>query len=473
MAERDRFELDLAASLCAYAEDAPTQVRPTELARHFASAYPHRGTRFGRWSFGLTPAVAWLLILTGLLLALVVGGLMVGAWRPDRAAVIAPSPTPVATVAPSPTPAATATTDLPPGELTPHKAAELGVPVVTPSELGQISWTVWWPARSPNPIPLDTPHGPVLLQGENLIWRSSSGPWKASPILGTARWPGAALGDDLVLTDGGRLGARFHWTGSDWVAAGRLEGLDAFSLTGLVAGPHGTIAFGTAGVASSSDGIRFVPAPGGPDCVASVVAKGDQLVALSGPCGKGAAFTVAGIDASSLAQRFDEPIPWTSTDGLGWQPAATTSPFGSGSTIFGVASRGGRQVAIGVAPPVGGGPAATSALESAVWVSDDGLAWRRLPKLSEAPTIPDVDGSPTIGVGFRTIVANDAGWLILAFDSSSMAWTSADGLAWKPLHGQPWVSGGYLPPVVALSSDLILAAGIGHDRVAIGTILRP
>ena len=49
MAERDRFETDLADALRAYAESAPTQVRPTELARHFATAYPHRRTLFGAW----------------------------------------------------------------------------------------------------------------------------------------------------------------------------------------------------------------------------------------------------------------------------------------------------------------------------------------------------------------------------------------------------------------------------------------
>jgi hypothetical protein len=307
----------------------------------------------------------------------------------------------------------------------------------------------------------------VLLENENLIWMSASDVWQASPILGTARWPGAALGDDLVLTDGGRL-ARFHWTGSDWVAAGRLEGLGAFSLAGLVAGPRGTIAFGPEGLASSSDGIRFVPVPGGPTCVASVVATGDQLAALSGACRTDSS-TVGGIDTSSLMQRFDEPIPWTSTDGLRWQPAATTSPFGSGSAILSVASRGGRQVAVGFAPPAGGGAAATAWVEAAVWVSDDGLAWRRLPALPEAPFI---DGR-SWGTGFRTVVAGDAGWLILAFDSSSRAWTSADGVAWRPLHGQPNIWGGYLPPVVALGSDQIVVAAIGQDRVAIGTILRP
>ena len=39
MADRDRFELDLAAALRTYLEEAPTEVRPTELA----------GTRSGCW----------------------------------------------------------------------------------------------------------------------------------------------------------------------------------------------------------------------------------------------------------------------------------------------------------------------------------------------------------------------------------------------------------------------------------------
>ena len=39
MADRDRFELDLAAALRTYLEEAPTEVRPTDLARHFATEH--------------------------------------------------------------------------------------------------------------------------------------------------------------------------------------------------------------------------------------------------------------------------------------------------------------------------------------------------------------------------------------------------------------------------------------------------
>lgn len=78
MAERDRFELDLAAYLRSYAQDAPTDVRPAELARHFAEAYPHRRGLTGGWGFRLSPALAWILLSTGLLLALAAGALLVG-----------------------------------------------------------------------------------------------------------------------------------------------------------------------------------------------------------------------------------------------------------------------------------------------------------------------------------------------------------------------------------------------------------
>jgi len=91
MAERDRFELDLAAALRAYLEEAPTEVRPTELARQFATAYPHGRTTFGPWRLVAVPRRAWvLLLLAGLLAALVGGTLFVGSQLQRRLPVVVP-----------------------------------------------------------------------------------------------------------------------------------------------------------------------------------------------------------------------------------------------------------------------------------------------------------------------------------------------------------------------------------------------
>jgi hypothetical protein len=77
MVERDRFELDLADALRTYAEEASTQVRPTELARHFAATYPRTRT-FGPWRLGLAARLTWVLLLLVGLLAAMVGGLLIG-----------------------------------------------------------------------------------------------------------------------------------------------------------------------------------------------------------------------------------------------------------------------------------------------------------------------------------------------------------------------------------------------------------
>lgn len=95
MAERDRFELDLAAALRQYAEEAPTQVRPLELARQLATANPRRRAALGRWAFGRTTALAWILLLAALLIALVAGALFVGSqiqrWLPAVVPPIGPT----------------------------------------------------------------------------------------------------------------------------------------------------------------------------------------------------------------------------------------------------------------------------------------------------------------------------------------------------------------------------------------------
>jgi hypothetical protein len=94
MAERDRFELDLATALRRYAEDAPTQVRPLELARHLAAAHPHRRSGIGQWRLAAVPRLTWILLmaalLTALLTALLAGTLFVGSQVQRRLPAVVP-----------------------------------------------------------------------------------------------------------------------------------------------------------------------------------------------------------------------------------------------------------------------------------------------------------------------------------------------------------------------------------------------
>ncbi len=97
MAERDRSDLDLRAALRAFAEDAPTDARPVELARRFAMEHPHRRIPMVHWRPVNLARLAWILLLLGLLLALGAGALLVGS-RPESGipAVLPAGPSPTA-----------------------------------------------------------------------------------------------------------------------------------------------------------------------------------------------------------------------------------------------------------------------------------------------------------------------------------------------------------------------------------------
>jgi len=83
MTEREPSDLELAEAFRAYAEEASTQVRPSELARHFATVYPHR-TGFGPRRLGTTGRLAWVPVLLAGLLITVAGGILIGRSHPEQ-----------------------------------------------------------------------------------------------------------------------------------------------------------------------------------------------------------------------------------------------------------------------------------------------------------------------------------------------------------------------------------------------------
>jgi hypothetical protein len=104
MAEHDLFEARLRAALVRHVADGPTDFDALGFARQVAAKEPRRRGLSAAlaWRPVAVPRLAWALLATGLLLALVAGSVMVGARRPDHAVVIAPSPTPSATATTAP-----------------------------------------------------------------------------------------------------------------------------------------------------------------------------------------------------------------------------------------------------------------------------------------------------------------------------------------------------------------------------------
>ncbi len=158
-------------------------------------------------------------------------------------------------------------------------------------------------------------------------------------------------------------------------------------------------------------------------------------------------------------------------DGSTWTLVSSSSPFGEGAIVQDVASRNGLHVAVG---EVGTrSPSDPGATTWAVWISDDGLAWERLPTLERPEPCETIDGASTCLFNLMAdVVAPASGWMIVAWDGA--AWTSTDGRSWEPLRGWPGVRGGYTPPAVALGPGVIVGSGSlpgpWHAVVVVGTI---
>jgi hypothetical protein len=215
MAERDPFELDLAAALRAYLEEAPTEVRPTELARHFATAYPHGTTTFGPWRFAAIPRLAWVLLLgAALLVALVGGTLLVGSQQRKLPAVV-PNLGPVPTCPPGSTPDEPGPVDQarPVGSKNmafDRRAGRLVVVVEGGTELVE-TWTFdvctnTWSRMHPNREPPGPAWKPLVYDiDSDLTLESAYGPDGAPPVkvwvydLGADTWTEKVAPTDLTL----------------------------------------------------------------------------------------------------------------------------------------------------------------------------------------------------------------------------------------------------------------------------------
>ena len=84
MTEMDAFERSLAGGLLRLADDVPGTVDAAAVAHRVALEHPRRRTTVLGWRLAAVPRLAWLLLLTALLLAAMVGGMLIAGSQPGR-----------------------------------------------------------------------------------------------------------------------------------------------------------------------------------------------------------------------------------------------------------------------------------------------------------------------------------------------------------------------------------------------------
>ncbi|MCU0505527.1 MAG: hypothetical protein MUE82_07090, partial [Chloroflexi bacterium] len=286
---------------------------------------------------------------------------------------------------------------------------------------GLVSWRVYTPPTGHFFIPVASAHGPVAIDGTVLRWSTDGGVTWEGTTLSIDPWRVTAAGDDLVAFGTGAV--RLAWRDGRWIETGALTfDPPAVSVDALTFGPRGWVATAGASLYFSRDGVTFRRASREPSADGPTGGTGEPAWGASLPCaapgggswpGTGSIgpviATVEGFVAFTPADPADwndtpycEPLAWTSADGDAWTLATTTSPFGAGAWVAQIAGRDGRFVAVGGRDGRG-----------AIWVSDDGLAWRLVPL--------------EIAHGAWSVAADDAGWVVATLDDAARLRISPDG----------------------------------------------
>jgi len=165
----------------------------------------------------------------------------------------------------------------------------------------------------------------------------------------------------------------------------------------------------------------------------------------------------------------DEPVLpiWISTDGSAWTRASGDVLPGAVPRFTGVASIGGRVVAVGDAD----GGAGRSA---AVWVSEDGgQTWSPAPDVESVFGGLAVEATGTLGGGALPVdvTATPAGFVAVGIDGSggdwdAAVWTSPDGLTWsRVLHDEAAFGGPGAQAMTAVETGGPGLVAVGYESL--------
>jgi hypothetical protein len=488
MAEREPSELDLRAAFDAYLADAPTQIRPAELAHGLATAHPLGRSALGRWGFGQTPAYAWLLLLVALLLALVAGGLVAGGWRlgqadTDTAPQTALRPTGIQMIYEPPETYDRVVVD---GKGTYWASGPERVVRFDPETGERTIWTV---------------ADDVIFGGSIVAPAANGGVWVGSVTAGYRRFDGAAFRESIaspgrhvddrawtVAPDGsfwlaaGREGGVLRWDGSAWVSVHSAPGAEqvAFGRGGIsdlwvtdvepwsgvtrawhFDGQEWTFTIGEfAMLVTTSDGIPWLARGLGTyhrfDGHAWVDVAGPGFVAMSLAAGDdGSVWALSANDAPPVVARYDG-TRWTTsvaaegraTGGLFVTPAGVFVPTTRGL----VRLQGDRwEPAWRNAQP---GPASVDAFapvtRDEAWVVDARTLWHHTAGRWESVEVPEgavpagwdvasvaagPDGTVWVGGSGGAAALVDGGWRAVAPTGGGVDVVDANGTAWTHVEG--------------------------------------
>jgi hypothetical protein len=240
-----------------------------------------------------------------------------------------------------------------------------------------------------------------------------------------------------------------------------LGGPSDYGVRALAAGAPGVVAAGSwttdndpdAAFWFSSDGVTFARIPHDEDLFGGSSSQGVNGVAWTG-----GAFVAVGYDYG-IPDEQANAIVWVSPDGTGWSLVPD---------LAGVFGGPDNQMMTGV---VEGGPGLVAVgwdsqgldTRAAVWTSDDGLTWSRV--TDDGAIFDGSQRQSMSGVAF-----GPGGLVAVGFDESggdldAAVWTSQDGLAWTKVPADPEVFGG------AGDQRMKAVAAAGPGYVAVGDSL--
>lgn len=198
----------------------------------------------------------------------------------------------------------------------------------------------------------------------------------------------------------------------------------------------------------------------GPPDISWVRVESDAFVGSGGPIMEEVIAGGPGLIAVGASWSEQETgFVWHSTNGNTWSRVPHDEKVFGDASIMAVTAGGPGFVAVGNA---GGWDESGSA---AVWVSEDGVTWSRVPHNETVFGGPGLQAMYDVTVGGPGLVA--VGWdnpLEEGSDASAAVWTSIDGLTWDRVPHDEAVFGGPATHVMwAVATGEPGLVAVGHD----------